>query len=112
MDSQMNSRRAKLSNGCSSGTVVVRPIKAKYIFKDSTQKTESQLSGEPKDYLAGKGKGKYSAADIKAWPWIKGLRLTGFTDEMSKFPHLLRWIDRIAVREAVQRGTGDKYTTK
>ncbi|KAI0380297.1 glutathione S-transferase [Hypomontagnella monticulosa] len=94
-----------------------------HFFKDSTQKTEyvinrsrnetlkvfgvleSQLSGihrdgEPKDYIIGKGKGKYS-------------HLTGFTDEeMSKFPHLLKWIDRIAAREAVRRGTGDKYTTK
>jgi len=38
-----------------------------------------KYSGEPKDYLAGHGKGKYSAADIKTWPWVKGWERTGFT---------------------------------
>jgi glutathione S-transferase len=28
---------------------------------------------------------------------------------MKEFPHLLRWIDRIAERPAVKRGTGEKY---
>lgn len=36
---------------------------------------EIQLSGkytgEQRDYLAGNGKGKYSVADIKTWPWVK-----------------------------------------
>ncbi|KAI1251997.1 hypothetical protein MGN70_006569 [Eutypa lata] len=69
------------------------------------------LGGEPKDYLAGKGKGKYSAADIKAWSWVKNWQRSGFTEEEVKpFPNLLKWIDRIAAREPVQRGTGDKYS--
>ncbi|KAK7756885.1 hypothetical protein SLS62_000901 [Diatrype stigma] len=76
---------------------------------------EIQLSGiyrggEPKEYLAGKGKGKYSAADIKAWPWVKNWKFSGFTEEDVKpFPHLLKWIARIEAREAVQRGIGAKY---
>ncbi|RYP63741.1 hypothetical protein DL769_006868 [Monosporascus sp. CRB-8-3] len=79
---------------------------------------EIQLSGiyrggEPKDYLAGKGKGKYSVADIKAWAWVKGWRRSGFTEEeVGKFPNLLKWIDRIAARDAVQRGIGEKYIPK
>lgn len=37
--------------------------------------------------------------------------MTGFTEEeMAPFPHLLKWIDRIAERPAVKRGTGDKYS--
>ena len=75
---------------------------------------EIQLSGkytgQPKDYLAGNGKGKYSVADIGTWPWVKGWKFTGFSDEeMSAFPHLLKWIDRIAERPAVKRGIGEKY---
>lgn len=31
---------------------------------------------------------------------------------MDQFPHLLKWIDRIAQRPAVQRGIGDKYQMK
>jgi len=75
---------------------------------------ELQLSGkytgEPKEYLAGKGKGKYSVADIGTWPWVKNWKASGYTDEeVAEFPHVAKWIERIAAREAVQRGTGKKY---
>lgn len=70
-----------------------------------------KYTGEPRDYLAGKGKGKYSVADIGTWPWIKNWKLSGFTEEeISAFPHLLKWIDRIAERPAVKVGTSAKYT--
>jgi glutathione S-transferase len=69
-----------------------------------------KFTGEPREYLAGKGKGKYSVADIGTWPWVKGYEFSGFTkEEMSEFPHLLKWIDRIAERPAVKTGTGEKY---
>ena len=69
-----------------------------------------KYTGEPRDYLAGFGKGKYSIADMKTWPWVKGWERSGFTkQEMEQFPHLLKWIDRIAQRPAVQRGIGAKY---
>jgi glutathione S-transferase len=29
---------------------------------------------------------------------------------MEPFPHVLKWIDRIAEREAVKTGIGEKYT--
>jgi glutathione S-transferase len=78
---------------------------------------EIQLSGkytgEEREYLAGSGKGKYSVADIKTWPWVKGWEKTGFTEEeMKDFPHLKKWIERIAGREAVQRGIGEGYALK
>jgi glutathione S-transferase len=70
-----------------------------------------KYTGEPREYLAGKGKGKYSVADIGTWPWVKGWERSGFTQEEAKeFPHLLKWIDRIAAREAVKTGISDKYT--
>ncbi|KAI1465826.1 glutathione S-transferase [Daldinia caldariorum] len=69
-----------------------------------------KYTGEPREYLAGKGKGKYSVADIKTWPWVKGWQYGGFTkEEIEQFPHLLKWIDRIAQRPAVQKGIGSKY---
>ena len=75
---------------------------------------EIQLSGkytgQPKEYLAGKGKGKYSVADIGTWPWVQRWEKSGFTKEqMSAFPHLFQWVDRIAKRPAVQRGLGEEY---
>lgn len=77
---------------------------------------EIQLSGkygQPKEYLAGKDKGKYSVADIGTYAWVKNWPSSGFSeDEMKAFPHLLQWIARIAERPAVQRGIGEKYVIK
>ncbi|KAI1495962.1 glutathione S-transferase [Biscogniauxia marginata] len=87
-------------------------------FRDETLRVfgvlEIRLSGkytgEPRDYLAGRGKGKYSIADIKTWPWVSHWEICGITEqEMKAFPHLLNWIGRIARRPAVQTGTGSKY---
>lgn len=73
-----------------------------------------KYTGEPREYLAGKGKGKYSISDIGTFPWVKGWSFSGRINEkdMEPFPHLLKWIDRIAERPAVQRGIGDKYAPK
>jgi len=72
-----------------------------------------QFTGEPRDYLAGKGKGKYSIADIGTWTWVKNWERSGYTkEEMAEFPYLLKWIDRVAARPAVQRGSGEKYANK
>jgi glutathione S-transferase len=75
---------------------------------------EIQLSGkytgEPKEYLAGNGKGKYTVADIGTYGWVKNWQLSGYTvDEFKAFPYLLQWIERIEKRPAVERGTGPKY---
>lgn len=72
-----------------------------------------KFTGEPREYLAGKGKGKYSVADIGMWPWVKNHERSGLTkEEMDAFPHLLKYIDRIASRPAVKAGCGDKYQMK
>ncbi|KAI9680736.1 MAG: hypothetical protein M1817_004176 [Caeruleum heppii] len=91
-------------------------------FKNETLRVfgvlEIQLSGkftgEPREYLAGNGKGKYSVADIGTWPWIKTWEFSGLTqDDMKPFPHVMKWIDRIASRPAVKRGIdGGKYQPK
>ncbi|KAK7552216.1 glutathione S-transferase [Phyllosticta citricarpa] len=72
-----------------------------------------KYSGEPRDYLAGNGKGKYSVADIGTWPWVSGWEFSGLEKkDMEQFPHLLKWIDRIAQRPAVKTATGEKYQQK
>ena len=72
-----------------------------------------KYTGEPRDYLAGNGKGKYSVADIGTWPWVKNWGKSQFTqEEMNEFPHLLKWIERIRDRPAVQRGVSEKYELK
>jgi len=56
-----------------------------------------------RDYVAG----EYSIADIAAYPWIVAA-WEPFTkmmpDEVAKLPRLKAWIDRLAVRPAVERG--------
>lgn len=70
-----------------------------------------KYTGEPREYLAGKGKGKYSVADIGTWPWVNMWEFSGFTkEEMEAFPHLNKWIERIKQRPAVKKGTGEKYS--
>ena len=57
--------------------------------------------------------GKYSIADIGTWPWVKSWEFSGVPkEEVEKFPHLMAWINRIAQREGVKRGTGEKYANK
>jgi len=67
-------------------------------------------TGQPKDFLAGRQKGKFSIADIGTWAWVKNWVKGGYTEqEMSKYPHLLECVGRVAERPAVQRGIGEKY---
>ncbi|KAG4419973.1 hypothetical protein IFR04_006913 [Cadophora malorum] len=70
-----------------------------------------KFTGEPRDYLAGNGKGKYSVADMGTWPWVSGYDFSGQISEaeMKDFPHLLKWIDRIAERPGVQKGISKSY---
>ncbi|HZU84052.1 MAG TPA: glutathione S-transferase N-terminal domain-containing protein [Polyangiaceae bacterium] len=58
---------------------------------------ERRLDG--RDYIAG----EYSIADIAAWPWMRNLE--GFGLSASEFPRVAGWIERIASRPAVARGT-------
>ena len=86
-------------------------------YKNETNRVlgvlEIHLSGkytnEPRDYLAGSGKGKYSIADIGTWPWVKVLKTEAWQEGLESFPHLMKYIDRIAERSAVQKGIGKDY---
>lgn len=81
-----------------------------HVFGVLEIRLSGKYTGEPRDYLAGRGKGKYSIADIKTWSWVSYWETCGITKlEMQTFSHLLDWIDRTARRLAVQKGTGSKY---
>lgn len=99
-------------------------IEALKRFKDEHLRTlgvleirlSGKFTGESRDYLAGKGKGKYSVADIGTWSelfqclvsyelpidndlaWVSGWEVPDVItkEDMKPFPHLLKWIDRIA----------------
>ncbi|KAK2603479.1 hypothetical protein QQS21_004339 [Conoideocrella luteorostrata] len=72
--------------------------------------------GAERDYLAGRGRGKYSIADMGTWPHVSAYRslcVPGMVEEQdmrARFPCLFAWIARVAGREAVQRGIdAEKY---
>lgn len=100
------------------------PEKLPYAIKRYREETlrlygvlEIQLSGKysgvKKNYLAGKGEGKYSWADMAIWPWVNIYQVSGITEEdMNQFPHLKQWLKRIGERPAVKEGCSDKYNLK
>jgi len=65
-----------------------------------------KYTGEPKrDYLAGKGVGKYSWADMNMIGWVGGYATSGITDEeMKEYPSLVEWIERVKSRPAAVKG--------
>jgi len=62
---------------------------------------DHQLEG--RDYLVGPGKGKYSIADIANFGWVNVAYFAGV--DLSKFPNLESWWQRIYDRPAVKKGT-------
>jgi GST-like protein len=52
-------------------------------------------------YVAGD---EYSIADIAAFPWLRNVELLGI--DISKYPKIKAWIDKIGVRDAVKRAYG------
>jgi glutathione S-transferase len=86
-------------------------------FKTETLRVyvlELHLSGSlaihPREYFAGDGLGKFSIADINAYPWVRTWKQSKMSEEeMENYPHLKEWIDRIGARTAVQRGISDIY---
>jgi glutathione S-transferase len=61
---------------------------------------ESRLSDH--DYLVGKGKGKYSVADMSTFTWVRWGPWAGI--DLHEFPRLKAWSEKIEGREAVKRG--------
>ncbi|KAF9888829.1 hypothetical protein FE257_008198 [Aspergillus nanangensis] len=80
------------------------------IYRVLEDHLSGRYTGTRREYLAGDGTGKYSIADINAWPWIRNLRSIGLGDDhLTALPSLAQWVDRIAQRPAVVRGLGEWY---
>ncbi|KAF5331617.1 hypothetical protein D9611_007738 [Ephemerocybe angulata] len=56
-----------------------------------------------REYLAGDGKGKYSLADLKAFPWVKAHQHAGI-ETLDEFPNVKAWLERCVAREASVTG--------
>ncbi|KNG47452.1 glutathione s-transferase [Stemphylium lycopersici] len=73
-------------------------------YQNETKRLYSVLNDRlrDRDYLAGKGRGKYSIADITTFTWVRWAPWAGI--DLGEFPRLKDWGDRIEKREAVQKG--------
>jgi len=56
-----------------------------------------------RDWLVGPGKGKFTIADIKAVPWVKGHAFTGI-ETLDEWPNVKAWVERTLGRPAVVAG--------
>jgi glutathione S-transferase len=56
-----------------------------------------------RDYIVGPGKGKYSIADIASFSWVNVSYFAGV--DLTKFPYLEKWWERVSSRPAVKKGT-------
>jgi len=74
-------------------------------YQDETKRLYTVLNArlESREYLVGPGKGKYSFADVGAYPWVMLHRWAGVKDE-DVGPHVQAWLKRIGEREAVKKG--------
>lgn len=55
-----------------------------------------------RDFVAGKGKGRYSIADMSLLGWVSIAPMSGVDLEM--FPNVKAWFDRCWARPATQKG--------
>ena len=69
-------------------------------FRNEAQRLYGVLNKRlaEKEFLAG----EYSIADMATWPWIS--RFQWQQIDLAEFPHVRRWYEQIAAREAVQKG--------
>ncbi|KAI0478209.1 glutathione S-transferase [Xylaria cf. heliscus] len=80
------------------------------VFRFLEMQLSGKYTGEPREYLAGGGRGKYSIADIKIWPWVSHWHMCDITQEqIEDFPHLLKWMGRIAQRPGSEYNPGEVW---
>lgn len=77
--------------------------KKRYILETKRLYGVMEIRLTDRDYLAGPGRGTYSAADINVFPWIKAHQFTGI-ESLDEWPSLQMWFGRIEARKAVQDG--------
>lgn len=62
-----------------------------------------QLRLADRDWLAGHGRGKYSLADIKAFPWVRIHAFAG-VESLDEWPAVKAWVERVGARPGVVAG--------
>ncbi|KAF9569037.1 glutathione S-transferase [Agrocybe pediades] len=78
---------------------------AKKRYLDETKRLFGvlQIRLQDRDWLAGPGKGKFSLADIKAFPWVRIHKFAG-VETLDEWPAVKAWVERAEARPAVKVG--------
>lgn len=73
-------------------------------YQNETKRLYSVLEDrlQNRQYLVGKNEGKYSVADISTFTWVRWAGWAGI--DLSEFPKLGAWMERIEGRPKVQKG--------
>jgi len=62
-----------------------------------------ELRLKDREYLAGPGKGHYTIADVKAWPWVNR-HANADIPTLDEWPNVKAWLQRCVEREGSKRG--------
>ncbi|KAF8634303.1 hypothetical protein AX17_004255 [Amanita inopinata Kibby_2008] len=62
-----------------------------------------ELRLKDRDWLAGAGRGKYTIADMKAFPWLR-IHKWAMVESLDEWPNVKAWVARIAERVGSERG--------
>ncbi|KAF8639854.1 hypothetical protein AX17_001109 [Amanita inopinata Kibby_2008] len=78
---------------------------AKKRYLDETKRLYGvfEIQLKDRDWLAGPGRGKFSIADVKTFPWVHIHQRAGI-ESIDEFPHLKAYVERNRERAAVQAG--------
>ncbi|XP_006460044.1 hypothetical protein AGABI2DRAFT_117003 [Agaricus bisporus var. bisporus H97] len=78
---------------------------AKNRYIDETKRLYNvlEIRLKERDYLAGSGRGKYSLADLKTFPWVR-IHAKAITPTLDEFPNVKAWVQRIEERPATVTG--------
>ncbi|KAF9451698.1 glutathione S-transferase [Macrolepiota fuliginosa MF-IS2] len=74
-------------------------------YQDEVERVYGVLDSHlaDRDWLAGVGHGRYSLADIKAFPWVRRHPGIGI-DTLDKWPNVKAWLARAEARPAAKAG--------
>lgn len=74
-------------------------------YLDETKRLYSVLETRlaDRDWLAGPGRGKYSIADIKTFPWVR-IHVFAGIDSLDEWPNVKKWLARAEERPGAKAG--------
>ncbi|KAF7776215.1 hypothetical protein Agabi119p4_4608 [Agaricus bisporus var. burnettii] len=77
--------------------------KSRYINETKRLYNVLEIRLKDRDYLAGPGRGKYSLADLKPYPWVR-IHAKVITPTLDEFPNVKAWVRSLDERPASMVG--------